>query len=278
MSENKLNAAVSLEAAFHSALRKIFTPLARILIKQGITYKEASRLLKETYVYVANEDFKPSNKKENTKSNINQLTGINRKEVANILRTIHGKYNAHWRSDWSEMITLWHHDRRFSDSPEFPHSLHLTGINSFTELVHEIDQTIDIHSFLTKLIEDNLIQTVSGSKLLPVKRYYIAPHLREDYVLRIGETANRLLSTLDHNTDVLAEQKNQAAYFESRVFTTKVIDPAIIKDVKEFIENRGMAFNHILDSKLEENSKKEYSGREIGFGMYYYDVLNAKNN
>lgn len=69
----------SLEVSFR-ALSRIFRPLVKYMIVQGITFPAVSQLLKSLYVDVANRDF-PLQDRRATDSRVSMLTGIHRGEV-----------------------------------------------------------------------------------------------------------------------------------------------------------------------------------------------------
>ncbi len=67
-------------AALAAALRRILTPLVRLLIARQVPYAYLAGLLKEIYVDVAERDF-PVPGKPQTDSRIHLLTGVHRKDV-----------------------------------------------------------------------------------------------------------------------------------------------------------------------------------------------------
>jgi len=272
--DNMVSNETNILGAFQNAFRKIFIPLVKILIKQNIHYQEASRLLKETYVDVANEHFKPNSKKANTKSNISLLTGINRKEVTNILDRTDNKVHTHWRSIESDILSKWHHDRRYSESHELPNTLNITGKNSFTQLVMEVNPIANIDLTIEQMVDTHLLEKLHSGKLIPKKRYWKSNKLDISSINSFGETSYRFLTTVDHNIDVKSGRIEEPTRFLGYAFSNKIIEDERKIAINELFQKRSMAFLRTIDTELEEGENTQPSTQTIGFGMYYFEVPN----
>ncbi len=79
MNKKTVGLETSLEVSFR-ALKKIFRPIVKYMIAQGISFPAVSQLLKSLYVEVANEEF-PLADRRATDSRVSILTGIHRGEV-----------------------------------------------------------------------------------------------------------------------------------------------------------------------------------------------------
>ena len=69
------------------AFRRIFRPVAGILLRSGVTWREVVDLGKTTYVEVATQDFGIRGRPTNV-SRVSILTGITRKEVSRIRKLL----------------------------------------------------------------------------------------------------------------------------------------------------------------------------------------------
>ena len=73
----------SVKANLGQAIRLLLKPLAKLLIAQGITHREFAEAAKEAYVEMALRHFQKEGKIN--RSRIAILTGLTRKEVANVI-------------------------------------------------------------------------------------------------------------------------------------------------------------------------------------------------
>src|SRR5262245_38676429 len=73
----------SLKATFLAAIRRLLRPIVRQLMAWGVTYPAFDRLVREVFVEVAESDFALPFKRQ-TDSRVSLVTGINRKEVAQL--------------------------------------------------------------------------------------------------------------------------------------------------------------------------------------------------
>jgi len=71
---------MTLSPSLVAALRHLLRPLVRLLAARGVTYPTLAELLKETYVDVADRDFRLENNSA-TDSRVSLLSGVHRKYV-----------------------------------------------------------------------------------------------------------------------------------------------------------------------------------------------------
>src|SRR5258706_10102062 len=72
--------AMTLSPSIVAALRHLLRPLVRLLVARGVTYPMLAELLKETYIDVADRDFR-LDAKPATDSRLSLLSGGHRKDV-----------------------------------------------------------------------------------------------------------------------------------------------------------------------------------------------------
>ena len=70
-----------------AALRMILRPLARILLRAGVTWKEVASLGKQVFVEVASAEFGKGGRPTNV-SRVAILTGFTRREVARLRKVV----------------------------------------------------------------------------------------------------------------------------------------------------------------------------------------------
>ncbi|PHR86595.1 MAG: hypothetical protein COA80_19525, partial [Leeuwenhoekiella sp.] len=100
----------------HRALYRILRPMARLLLRNGISFAEFAELVKRAYVDAAMEDFSDKRKKP-TDSRTAVMTGLTRKEVKKqreILAGEHqGKPGIRQENRASRVVSGWVHDPAF---------------------------------------------------------------------------------------------------------------------------------------------------------------------
>ena len=79
--------AADLKTQFVEAIRRLLRPMIRQLITYGVSYPAFNRLVREVYVEVAEQHFALPFKRQ-TDSRVALVTGINRKEIAQLRERI----------------------------------------------------------------------------------------------------------------------------------------------------------------------------------------------
>ena len=109
----------SRESVLRAALKRLLTPLVKIMLRYGVSFGEFSDLAKQVYVSVSSTDaeFKPAVGRQ-TNTRISVLTGLTRKEVLRIKRLpeeglddYEKRYNRGAR-----VVGGWVRDSRFQDA------------------------------------------------------------------------------------------------------------------------------------------------------------------
>ncbi|HRH77836.1 MAG TPA: DUF6502 family protein, partial [Cellvibrionaceae bacterium] len=105
------------------ALRKLLTPIVKMLLRNGVTYKEFCVLSKDLYVEVASADFGLRGRPTNV-SRVSLLTGLDRKEVKRIkdlLENLQHGADAQINQDrFTRVLSAWHLDAEFIDDSGLP--------------------------------------------------------------------------------------------------------------------------------------------------------------
>lgn len=109
---------------FQDALIRILRPLARMLLRNGVSYKAFAELAKRVFVEVAQEEFRIPGRKQSD-SRVSVITGLSRKEVKRV-RSEGGANDdsllrLHNRA--SRVIYGWLQDREFLDAQGQPRPL-----------------------------------------------------------------------------------------------------------------------------------------------------------
>lgn len=251
MSEN-------LKQHLHSALRVMMKPIIRILLRNGVTFKEFSGLCKSIYVETAAEEYGIRGRATNI-SRISVLTGIDRKEVKRIKDLLNSNDLAQTTQQSQDritrLLTAWHHEELFIDADGKPLILPVEdGENSFYALSKQFGGDVPAQTLLKELLRLGLVK-MHDEGVEVLQRYYFPASSDPKALVRAGGVISELGETLFHNLYTVNEatKKSQAfAKFERRASNNN-IDPKVKKKFYEFLNKEGQDFLERADAWLSEH-------------------------
>jgi len=201
-----------IKKALAYAVIKMLKPLARILIRHGISHKEFSEYAKKAFIDTAKKDFTIPGKKQ-THARIAILTGLSRKEV--IKFSHFGKHQIPENSQTNRAIRViggWLSDPEFfSDSK--PNVLMIHGkSNSFHALVKKYSGDISANAVLDELLNSGSITYVDNSSIALVDFGYTPDANIAEKINVVGNHMSDFLDTIDNNLT-----KDASPYFQREV-------------------------------------------------------------
>lgn len=265
------------EKALTQALYQLLRPLARLLLRRGVSYSQFAELARRAFIDVAEQDFKIEGRKQ-TLSRISVLTGINRKDVSKIQKQPHPlagtpvpKLNRA-----SRIINAWLHYPEFINSDGSPKVLPLTGTNetSFEKLVKTFGGDVPARAVLDELERLNAVSTEKDQITLLTRAYI--PNQDEAQRLRIfGQACRDLLSTLDYN---LADgESEQHKPILQRTVAYANIPEELLTYIRDRANSEGQEFLLQINQWLAQcdrdtNDELHGSGStRAGIGIYYFE-------
>jgi len=277
-----------MEQLLHNALgiavRKLLTPLVRILLGAGVPCGVFIEQVKRVYVDVARSDFNLPRRKPSI-SRAAVLTGLNRKEVSRLWKSQAGadepaidKYNRAAR-----VISAWLRTERFVDARGGPASLPFqiddsTQGPSFSELVTMYSGDVPARAVLDELLRVGAVEKLKNGNLRLVEHAYVPAKGKEEKLGILGRDVAELLSTLDHNLNA----KPEDARFQRKV----LYDNLPIESLSGLRARSSVAAQELLEnfdrqmSELDrdETSVNEGTGRAtVSIGIYYYEDISDDN-
>ena len=260
-------------AALARATVNIFEPLARLLLRYGISYKTCAQWLRWCYVDVAQRYFRLAGRKQ-SKSRIAVLTGLSRVEVDRLLNSPRPEAVA---TDepfhrGARVLAGWAHDSDFTDQQGEPRVLAFDeGQISFTELVNRYSGGAPPRAILDELQRVGSVEVSEDRQVRFKDQSFIT---REQQDLQgdldiVGFSASRLINTLDHNLDPESENKRlQLVTFYHDIPADK------LAEAQEYIRSRGVSFVKEIDSYLFElrsgQQTDDHAVNRAGMGIYYF--------
>ena len=252
------------------ALRLIFRPVARILLKAGVNWKELVEVCKATYVEVASEDFGIRGRPTNV-SRVAILTGFSRREVRRLRDLLAEEQPVAFdRMNYAtRVLTGWYSDEDFLDDSGSPRRLQTAGSNpSFETLCSRYSGDVPATTMLKELRHVGAVDDDADGRLVVKTRYYMPVLTDPEQVLRSGSVLNDLGETVAYN---LHRASDQPTRFERRAEVPNVPLSEIPK-FREFVEREGQAFLERVDEWLTQHEDEESdNGVRLGIGAYWIE-------
>jgi hypothetical protein len=193
----------------HSAIARILRPLARLLLRNGVSFGEFSELVKKAYVEAAFEDVRNARRKP-TDSRAAVLTGLTRKEVKRLRESPDGESadaaSGNRINRASRVVSGWVRDPHFQDGQGEPAELALEGKNSFSELVRRYSGDMTPRAVLDELVRVGVV--AEGHRLVLRKKAYVPAGDNAEMLRIFGEDVSDLVATVDYNLTMAPDEES----------------------------------------------------------------------
>lgn len=269
----------SMQNAIFDACREFMKPIVRLLLKNGVGYREFSEICKELFVEVASDDHGLRGRKTNM-SRVAVMTGLSRKEVRKIRDKIGtGGSEAVLRPSRPEsVLSIWHTHPDFVDHRHKPRRIRFDGVGAtFCELVSRAGGDIPPRAMLVELLRSGAV-IEEGEKLRVVSRSYVPEPDDPQAIFLAGGAIRDLSSTIYHN---LSCENLEGRFFERHVFSDRLTSEQRSR-FRKLAHDRGQLLLEDLNAWLsdrelsqavnQDNHALECSPR-IGVGVYFFDSM-----
>ena len=259
-----------------AAFRHLMVPLVRILVRNGIPFREFSEVVKSIYARVAADEASTPERPASL-ARISITTGFTRRELLRIFgeadrlrEALESNANAIAR-----LLQGWFSDPTFTGPYGFPRDLPFTdetnSVLSFTDLVKRYASEVPAGVMLDELMRvEAAVQLPESGLIRVVKRTYIPEEMAPEQIEVFARGVRRYVESIDHN---LHEKDPQARRFERWVF------PDFGIRVEDWDKFRDMVHDRLIDviedldmrfSKFERPQAGKDEGITTGVGMYLY--------
>jgi len=251
-----------------SVSRRIFKPLARFLLANGITLPAIQEMLKQVLVEVAIQNF-PVAGKATTDSRISVLTGVHRKDVKR-LREMEPTNDLTPRSVslGSQIINVWTTDRRWLNKQKQPLALprlsSKKGMKSFEALVESVSKDVRSRAVLDELLRSGIVEDKEGVVHLKIEAFIP----KEGYEESLYYLARGVSSHL--NASVSNVQGEGESFFDRMVHYETI--PVVEADkLSRQAGKLAMQFLKQVNQQAKKQSKPaEPDSRQLTVGVYVY--------
>jgi len=256
-----------------TAIYSLMRPLARVLIRNGVTFQSFSDIAKRAFVDVGMNQFAIDGRKQ-TISRVAVLTGLSRKEVQRVLNEgmqndteTHERYN---RASW--VAAGWVRDQDFLNQDGRPATLPVEGKKSFAELVKRYGGDVPSRAVLDELQRVGAVRLMDNGRVKLLARAYVPRTSNLDKIAILGTDVADLIGTIDHNLD----RGEREPYFQRKVMYDNVPKESIA-EFREMSGDQLQALMEKLDQWLSRhdrdvNPQSKGTGRtRVGIGIYYFE-------
>jgi hypothetical protein len=270
-----------IQKAVFRACREFMKPIVRMLLRNGVGYREFMEITKATFVEVASDDHGIRGRKTNM-SRVAVMTGLSRKEVRKIREAMEADPDgAVFRARRPELVlSIWHTNPDFLDKKHLPKRIRFDGEGpTFCDLVARVGGDIPPRAMLIELLRAGSV-VEDGEKLRAVSRSYVPDADDPQAILLAGVAIRDLVSTIHHN---LSCKDPESRLLERHVYSER-LPKAYRTRFRKLARERGQLLLQDLNSWLSEkeigikdNDAYPDEGRSprIGVGVYFFDHANS---
>ncbi len=261
----------AIQEAVLQACRNFMIPIARFLLRNGITYKQFAEIAKWAFVRVATEEYGVRGRSASI-TRVSDLTGLTRREVSR-LRSVDAPSN-HFEADWriaSDVLRAWHTRDAMLDSAGNPAALPFEGPTSFSALVRGITPNRSPAHLLELLADAGAVERMVGGTLRPVTRYYMPPESDARSVHHFGEALGNLAATIDNNYN----KRRLTTRFERFVWSD-CLPKAAAPRFQRILADHASKMLELLDEWLSAHEDPSLGHADkVGVGIYFFDSRDA---
>lgn len=250
----------------------LLRPVARLMLRCGVTSKELSELVKLVFVDVATQDYGKHGRPANA-SRVAILTGLSRREVKRVRDLFEGRGDAVFTAletinHGARVLSGWHQDPAFLDRNGKPRLLPLQGDRSFEALIKKYAPDIPPTAMLKELRHVGAIRETPTGRIRAMARNFIPASLDPDSIARTGSVIYDIGNSLAHN--YLDDRKRPR--FERRATNFRVKRSAK-RAFQEHLGVKGMEFLEEIDSWLSAHEASDADEKTIRLGTGVYLIM-----
>jgi hypothetical protein len=253
----------------------ILRPIAKILLRCGIGYREFAEVAKAAFVDVASSEYGLRGRPTNI-SRVAVMTGLTRKEVRRLRDKIeNGEHSVVVKSTpLCEVLHRWHSESEFLDNEGKPKSLPFSGeLGSFSSLVKRFGGDIPPGAMRTELRRVGALEEIDDGSLNVVKRSVSPAGIQDKLIVSLVHGAFPLLSAVAHNVD---PDRDAETWPQITAFTQSVrksdmprirrISLDRLTDIAESFDDLFMAYE-----TLHESERQAEDQNMVAVGVFYFE-------
>lgn len=257
-----------------AAVVKLMRPLVRILLRNGISFRQFSDLVRWVYVDVAIEEFGIQGKKQ-TDSRVSVITGLSRKEVRQVktMQPPMDQAEVDTYNRAARVIAGWRKDPDYTAEDGSPKDLSLENDDqSFAELVKQYSGDVPPRAVLDELERVGCVARTKDRNIRLTADAYVPSGDTPAILSILGTDVSDLVSTIDTN---LGAPKN-GGFFQRKV----AYDNLPVEAAEKFRRLSARESQKLLDrmdrwlSQHDRDTRPGIDGtgrKRSGIGIYYFE-------
>lgn len=259
----------NIKSTLRLACRGLLRPIASVVLKCGMTWREFSELSKSVFVSVATDEFGIRGRPTNI-SRVSILTGISRKEVkrqrellAEPVAPISPK-----TTDATRLLSGWHQDPGYVGNDGDPLALEREGPKpSFKSLFENYGGDTPLQTLSRELLKAGSIEEDDRGRYVAKRRYHMPVEMDTGSIRFFGTNLFDHANTLSNNVTGDTNIRRLEGFA-----VDDQIDPDSVEEFRTYLDERGQQFLEEIDDwlsrhRLDPNESKATPVR-LGLGVY----------
>ena len=253
----------------------VLRPIAKILLRYGIGFREFAEVAKSAFVDVATTDHGIRGRPTNI-SRVAVMTGLTRKEVRRIRdqRESGNQTIVLKTTPLSTVLHRWHSEEDYLDNEGRPAILPFVGdTGSFSSLVKRFGGDIPPGAMRTELKRVGALFEDENGNVRAIRRAVHPKTNHENLCASLAHSVYPLISTIAHNTDPELDEPTwgQLTTFTSDICETELprirrISLDRLTEIAESFDDVFMAYED-----LGEGDSDKGPNRPIAVGVFYFE-------
>jgi hypothetical protein len=257
------------------AVRRMVTPVVRLLLHFGITFPVFSELIKRVYVQVADQEFALADR-EPTASRAALLTGIHRQEINRLRETLGAESEAPIEKASAaaalspRLLTAWTQVDRFLDASGQPSLLFRStsqGEPSFEQLVESVSKDIRPRAVFDEWLRLSIVETEQDGRLKLNARVFVPSESLPEKAQVMANIVGDHVSAAVHNL-----RGDGEPFFDRRV-RVEGLAPEAMAQLRATVKQRGTAFLQEINAQAQRLSEGDVDGptHRMSIGLFEYE-------
>lgn len=264
-------------ASIQAFFLRLLRPVAKIMLRHGVSYRDLADLCKRVYVAAATDEYGVDGRPTNV-SRVAMLTGMTRRDVRAVRLGLDQKEEQTLAkmNSATRILSGWYQDPEFSNPDGKPLPLAESGSSpNFAELSRRYAGDIPVTATLKELKSAGAVKEDKHGRLVAQTRYFMpasnTPSTAET-ILRSGSVLEDVGNTVDYN---LNRSPVEQSRFEGRA-TNPNIHADNVDEFRAFIEKEGQHFLEKVDQWLSSHEVDNTEGKppetlRLGIGAYWIE-------
>lgn len=241
-----------------AACLRLLRPLARIMLRHGLSSYDFSRIANIAFVRAAGDILREQGKPVSF-SRVSAITGLHRHVVSDIVNspaeaTPDPELDKDYRRNrLARVLSGWFENPLYTDTDGRPRVLPVEGPEpSFATLVRTFSGDIYPRIILDELMEVGAVKLLKDGSVRAVARRYTSGGAEPAAIEHLGSTGRDVFSTLEHN---LANAPESRLYADTVV--SAKLDRAAIPLFRRLLRQRGAAFLEDVEGWVSEHEQPD---------------------